>query len=425
MGFSKYTVYKNDDKQFTKGLFKCGVCGKSVLFDSKNRSYACDGRKKGKCSQGYIKEGILESQLGAFVADIQRIIRKSQVIKDLKVELRKTMTTLRKKWTDLEIELAKEAKAIKLALGSELKGLRSEVDNARQLNQERVNTQRRFEEANELYGGILALWALSNHYKDEPFFLTLYFQAIVISDKTVVEVEFSPGVDHLVHLAVNEHELKVATSIRSCQSPIIDAGLINVLDQLIQLQNSTIIWRKPSLKTTLRHSDGFDHQTFGERLFQRVFMFINRFGPFKRAWENFEHPSERERALEFAEYLENPPSLYEGGSPARIQAQAAIKVLEYQIKELEWLLKHRPSYYQLYYEWEDQTRHLIGKIFRFKSDPYRGFIEKTDLLGFALAGNAKRIMRFLETENVKNEYLDTLIVSLGARQRKRLKHSRH
>lgn len=154
LGFSQYTVYKNDDKLFTKGLFKCEVCGKSVVFDAKNRYYACLGKRKGTCSSGYIKEEILEADFGALLADIQRIIRRSQAVKDFKVELRRTGTALKKEWASLDRQLAKEAKPILLVEEAQRRGLRFEVEGAKQLSRMRAETQRRFEEAKELYGAI-------------------------------------------------------------------------------------------------------------------------------------------------------------------------------------------------------------------------------------------------------------------------------
>ncbi len=409
MGFSQYTVNKNDDKQFSKGLFKCGTCQKSIVFDANNRYYACLGTKGGTCSKTYIKEGVLEKDLGVFVADLQRVVRKSQAIKDLKIELRQTMTALKKDLKRLDKVLAREGKQILRVPVYESKGLRSEVAAAKELRTERTTTRRRFEEADELYYAILYLWTFAREYEEEPLFVNMYLESVVVSDKKIIAAEFSPGADYLVRLAQSDHPLKGTVQIQPSNPKISGQDITDILDQLRKLDYSTVIYKRPSRKTIERHDDLDDLQTSGELLFERDFIFETKFGSLKKEWDRIENPSEHDSAVEFAQSLENSPNLYEGGSPTRIRPEAKIKVLAHHIKELEWLLEYRPSNYQLYFEWEDQTRHLIGKMFGFRSLKHSVFLKKTSLLEFSLQSRPTRLGHFFRTADSKRKFIEALM----------------
>lgn len=240
-----------------------------------------------------------------------------------------------------------------------------------------------------------------------------YVHTVFIRDRVICEIEFSPGADYLIRLATRDNDLLVANKIRASRNALTQSNLLDTLDQLGSLANSTMIWRKPSSRTIRRHAGDSEPRSLGEMVLQRALMFAVKFGPFKKAWESFENPSEMEEAIDYALSLDNAPYLHKGGSPTRIQPASAIKVLEHQVKELEWLEKHRPSHYRLYYEWEDQTRHLIGKIFGFKSQSYQDFFAQTDLLRFSFSGNGTRIARFLRREHDKKAYVKTLIFTLS------------
>ncbi len=393
-----------------KDNVKCGVCGTSIVFDAKNKYYACLGRKKSQCDQGYINQAALEGDLKILVAELQRVTRKSQGIKELKATLRKYRRQLINQIDQYDRRLAKLAKYILLVDESKpLMTLRFEVDETRDENKAQTKFRKHLDATIELYNGISSLSSLSKEYEDVFCPATRIFKKMSIKDRRIAELELMPGIDYLVQLARSDNYYAGQAKINHDKS-FLEMELNNLLDELgADFMESCIYFhRRPSLKTLKRRDRDWPEQEQDELLLKE----LHKSGLLKRAMDRIEHPTERESAIDYASSFIRAPSLYDSGGPLVIKPENAMKVLEYQLKELNWLIKKQPRLEDPYYDWEDQTRHLIGKIFGFESGLYAGFQKKVVFLRLALGGGSKRIKLFREDQNEKREYLEMLIAYL-------------
>ena len=238
---------------------------------------------------------------------------------------------------------------------------------------------------------------------------TRIFKKMSIKDKHIAELELMPGIDYLFQLARSDNYYAGQAKITHDKS-LLEMDFNNLLDELgADFTESCIYFhRRPSLKTLKRRDRDQPEQESDELLLQE----LHKRGLLKRAMDRIDHPTERESAIDYASSLVKAPSLYDIGGPLVITPKNAVKVLEHQLKELDWLVKKQPSLKELYYQWEDDTRHLIGKIFGFKGESYEGFLKIVDFQSFTFTNDSEKIKRFFDVENEKKEYLEILIKDL-------------
>lgn len=403
-----------DYPRISKHIAECGECGKHIIFDSKNKYYYCSGRKNSNCRQPYIKQDILELDFKILAAELQRITRKSGELRKLKGRLKKEHTKLVKDIERYDRQLDKEAKNILMVDDSKpLKTLRFEVDEVTEMKGEQTKLEKRLDAIGELYSGLHGLWSLVKRYEVDYCPATLFFKKMIIRDQQIAGIALMPGMDYLVQLIRSDVYYAGKPKIHHDKS-LLRMDFNGLLDKFgAHMMESCINYKhRPSDKTLRRHfsADDSRHQTLGERLMLRILMFINRFEPFKSMWDRMENPTEREQALEFALSLESSPSLYAKGGPLVAVPENAIENLEQRIERHDWLLEHQQINPELCYEWEDKTRHLIGKIFGFKSEPYSMFLAKADFLkSFRKRDSDSVKKRFLDDASEKRKFLAILI----------------